>query len=1097
MNLKSSNAACLFFYLLVLFALSLTKGVNAQTVDYQNASDLANSEPLAGFSEIRTSQEIYLLWAQDDFLKNQIVDYFPTAQPEASLLAGPITDVFAPSQVKSGLNVNETTRTAVTAADLDNNGVDEIIKASTTDDFDLLLTVTEVGSELEVTGSSITQQIDALVARGVKLGVRLIKGNFDSDVNDEFILIWAEGEHEIADGLKIQVFDQDEGRIETLAHYDYDRSLHSFDVVVSDLDLNGQHEIALSTLEENSQTFIVSTTVLSKEGNELIEKTNLVIDEFSEQFPIADEMSISLTQGDFDGDVAPELALIFRQAYDDLGGQRLQMRILQAVDVVNGGDENVFEQLLVANNLSLQDTIVPNPFTYEKVLVASGDLNGNGNDELAILLPRRQQLMVLPLNTLSDENHMSSSLVGGSNDDPIFCFTRGGSQALRIEIADLNRDGIDELVYVEAEGCTDDIYSENLGGARLTIDVYDLATGVANLTGSVNINESNTQYFGVLAADFVLGDFNGDNFRLGQGKYFRKSELSQPLIILNAPPVHFDLLNGEPFDINRCYGGTQCNFASTYFRSTSMSAETSTTISSAWSLSATVTGSVSADAVFVKSSVEASVTAKYGEKFSNYRRSGERIEIATQVSAIEDDQIYATVTDYDIWEYPIYEGDSIVAHLLSVTPTIIERRWFPSKSYNAFDYLPDHEVGNILSYRERKPTLNNIAQNITSDEFTLSENSLNKWTVNQRSFTESGSSFEQEIELEASVTVETEAQFKVFGGSLSATVEGEYEASELSTHRTKVSQELEIEVELGGVDESLGEVKYAVQPYCYWAKNGALVVDYTTQPEVPAPGASDTWWSANYGQNADPALILPWRHDPEKGLTLQDEQVKRFQSKSITFSNARPAPGDTITIFVEIHNWSLLPTANPVEVGFYLCDPTLEENRITGINGGNTISTGSVLEPRGNEILSFKWEVPAGLPTFPRIYARLDPDNREAEIHEENNFGFNILNISTNRAPCPPPMITNTRDRDLEVRNDVIKIFPNPVQGNMHIEFQADWPQDFEFEIVDALGRKLRHYEGDHIGQRHTISLQGFQDGLYYYRLFFDGKVVTGTFLKE
>ena len=1064
---------------------------------FRNASELDNPEPLAGYTDIQSSQEIYLFWAQDNFFKNQMVDYFPTPQPEASLLAGSITDVFASSQIQSGAEENATTRSAVAAADFNNDGIDEIIKATTTIDLDILLSITAVGSELEITGNTTTQQIEANVSTQSRLNLKLLAGNFDADVAEELVLIWAEQME--SPTLRLMIFDIQSGTPLVLTSFTYDQPILQYDVVLADLDLNGQQEIVVTTLEKSSSNPFARTQVLALESDEIVVKALTDITQFSGNEVFSNDVSLALTQGDYDGDIAPEIAIVFRKPYADLTGHLIQLHLFQAVDIIDNATESVFEELHLVNQATLQDTFLEFVSSYQEIYAASGDLRGIGNDDLTIYTPTREMLLHIPLDTLKEIRTTITRLVGGSNDDPIFCFTRGGSQTLAIQIADLNRDGFEELVYVEAEGCTEDIISDNLAGARLAIDIYDLSGEGAVLTGSLNSNASNTQYYGVLAANFVLGDFNGDNYRLGQGRYFRKSELSQPLIILNAPPIHFDQFSGQSFDINNCYDGQDCNFTSTYFRSTSMSAQTSTTVSSAWSIGATVEGEVSADFEVVKSSVKASVSAKYGEKFSNYKKSGERLEISTQVSAVEDDQIYATVTDYDIWEYPIYEQDSIVAHLISVTPTVLERRWFPSKSYNAFDYLPDHEVGNILSYRERKPALSNIAQNISADEFTLSDNSLNKWTVNQRSFTESGSSFEQEIELEASVTVESEAEFKIFGGSLSATVEGTYEASELSTHKTRISEEIEIEVELGGVDESLGEVKYAVQPYCYWAKNGALVVDYTVQPEVPAPGASDTWWSANYGQKADPALILPWRYDPEKGFTLQDEQVKRFQSKSIAFSDARPDPGDTITIFVEVHNWSLLPTKNPVEVGLYLCDPTEESNRMTNIDGVEIISTEGPLEPRGSEIVSIRWAVPEDLPTFPRIYARLDPDNKENEIHEANNFGFNLLNLSTNQAPCPVPNIVSNQ-RFMPADSKHISLFPNPAQDEMTIAIKNQHAGAMQINVFNFLGQHICQYDqrvsssGDQV---YKMDVGDLEPGPYACQILLDGRIYAKSFVKS
>ena len=45
---------------------------------YQNASEVKQTEPLAGLSEISASNELYMLWAEDNIFRNQIVDYLPS-----------------------------------------------------------------------------------------------------------------------------------------------------------------------------------------------------------------------------------------------------------------------------------------------------------------------------------------------------------------------------------------------------------------------------------------------------------------------------------------------------------------------------------------------------------------------------------------------------------------------------------------------------------------------------------------------------------------------------------------------------------------------------------------------------------------------------------------------------------------------------------------------------------------------------------------------------------------------------------------------------------------------------------------------------------
>ncbi len=1083
-----------YYIILWIGLLSIDNKMLAQESQFRNASDIPNMAPLASLTELRASKEIYYLWAQDDIFKDQIVDYVPTPEPTTSLLAGDITDVIIPSQVGSGKYTNETTRTAAHAADIDDDGIDEVIKLTSIPSGDVLLSITEVKSNFNATGNTITTQIEGPISSLIQAKLWLGSGNFDSDQAVEIIVVVPLGSPSSMDRLLVGVFDIDGGRLEEIAQFHIQGTLVKYDAVATDFNLDGQAEIVICTQETHDDEEVVSMRVLACEDKELIEKNSHDIATLGDA-TLDTALSLSLSEGDYNGDVAREVALFIRQIDGDQKGHTIAMIILQSVDDLSTSNEDLFEKLLVLSEQIVHETPLEFAVPYAPIYAESGDLNGDGNDQLVLYSPLDRLLFVPQIQNL-DSTFLESYPLMSDFSDPIFCFTRGGQQTISITINDLNRDGVEELVHGFVEGCTEDIYSDNILGARITTEVFDLSGGEPKLT-AVHHSVGFTSFQGVLPAAFILGEFNGDNLRAGKGRFSKISRLSQPIIILNAPPIHFDVLEGQPFDINRCYDGSMCDFASTYFRSSTSTMETSTTISSAWSVSATVEGSASVgDPLIAKAEISASVTGRYGENFSKYEASSQTLEISTQVSAIEDDQIYATVNDYDIWEYPIYEKDSLIAHLISVTPTLQENRWFPSKSFNAHDYLPDHEVGNILSYREMRADYSTVRTSIASDAFTLSSNSLNKWTINQRSFTESGSSFEQEIGLEASVTVEAEAQFKIFGGSVSATVEGTYDRSDLVTHRTAVSEELEITVDLGGVDESLGEVKYSVNPYCYWSKDGALVVDYITRPEVPAPGASDTWWSANYGKQPDPALILPWRYDPEKGLTLQDEEVKRFQSKSVAFSNDSPEPGDTITIFVEVHNWSLQPTLQPVEVGLYTCDPTDEANRLVGTNGGKVISTPAILEPRGSEILSFKWQVPEGLPTFPRIYARLDPNNREEEIHEENNYGFNLLNLSTNRAPCPAPMITSTEEI---VPWQNLVAFPNPVEESLQISMDLIQAKQITCRLVNSLGH-ICHQSSELIGwsgtTNYSIDMSDLPDGLYYYQILVDGKMGTGSVVK-
>jgi len=89
----------------------------------------------------------------------------------------------------------------------------------------------------------------------------------------------------------------------------------------------------------------------------------------------------------------------------------------------------------------------------------------------------------------------------------------------------------------------------------------------------------------------------------------------------------------------------------------------------------------------------------YGEKFSNTSASQKIVNITSNVRAWGDDRIYATISDYELWEYPIYrKNQKKRGNLIAVVPISTEDTWFSAKERTAYDYMPTHESGNILSY---------------------------------------------------------------------------------------------------------------------------------------------------------------------------------------------------------------------------------------------------------------------------------------------------------------------------------------------------------------------------------------------------------------
>ena len=205
----------------------------------------------------------------------------------------------------------------------------------------------------------------------------------------------------------------------------------------------------------------------------------------------------------------------------------------------------------------------------------------------------------------------------------------------------------------------------------------------------------------------AAGDFDGNAIRLGRPTLSRITEIRQPLVILNAPPTHFDLLDdpncpGGVCDVNTCYNDNECEAFAIHETETERTIEVSTEVTADWAVSSMVEASVSIPFKFLTVGVETSIRGRYGERFTNSRRLSRTISVRDTQEANVDDFIYATVGDYDVWEYPVFVEGVSEGFVLAVIPRTVQNRWFDSKSFSANAYAPPHVVGNILRSEERR-----------------------------------------------------------------------------------------------------------------------------------------------------------------------------------------------------------------------------------------------------------------------------------------------------------------------------------------------------------------------------------------------------------
>jgi hypothetical protein len=554
------------------------------------------------------------------------------------------------------------------------------------------------------------------------------------------------------------------------------------------------------------------------------------------------------------------------------------------------------------------------------------------------------------------------------------------------------------------------VFGAEASGPGGTIDLALLAEGADTATDAGNA----PNVFALTA-----GLYNGPDVRLGQPTRSSRTSITAPLVVLSAPPLHFDVFGAEILDVNDCFPVVAlCDFVSTYERMDVQNTFVTTEFHSDWALSAAVEGGVE----FVFGEVEASLKGTYGEGFSR-KASERRVETLSVVQrANTDDWLYAATITYDVWEYPIYVGGRATPSgwVAVIRPAFedsggIQLAWFNSKSWLAQSFQPNHEVGNVLSYRdiavpEQAAGFEEEVRWNTSDLRTLAATGSGSWSLGSQEVTAVNTTNSSRVRLEASLASEGKFPFSagIFGpaeASVRTEVEGDYSEKSLSTIETSFEQSVGLNFEFGALDPGVGQTSYGVIPYAYWTNTGALVLGYAARPELAAPGFPQTFWQQRYGTGPDPTFILPWRHDPAKGINLGNDpaevEAKRRQTRDIRFDPDDPIPGETVQVYARVQNYSLLPSPS-AELHFYLGDPAQGGQRIFPDSPG-PILTG-VIPARSSAIASFAWTIPPNVPIeTARVYAVIDPANAIAgEIHEDNNVAWNALAIP---APEPGPAL--------------------------------------------------------------------------------------------
>jgi hypothetical protein len=906
---------------------------------------------------------------------------------------------------------------------------------------------------------TITGPLPSSTGSGNNRRVLVATGDFDGDTQDEFVVVYQGSDFKI----HLQVYDTDGGSSvfarasiddEALPQTLASNLTPQIAVATGDFNKDGKTDIALLSVDPNANgtgqwgIYVKLYEVSGTGSSTITARARQIIG--SRPSSSVYVMNLVAAAGDVDKDGAKEIAAAYRLSMQDQNGDPVDSSfvcMLKANGTLSALSYNPANRIKLSANGGAH-----------RIAIASGDLTADRRDE--VVFANGGQVYAY---RYSDQLQATQLAQGGGGFTGTEDYLYGNNY---LAVGYVTQEDSADIVLVENYYSGDPGSNQTLNVSLLGLKGSSLALRVKKISEE-SAPDGGGNLFRTLAV--AIGDFDGNRIRIDPARHSIKTGIVQPLVILNAPPTHYDILNALTYDLNQCFAGGCPAFNSSYAVTQTTEVQVETEVRSDWGVSTTLGGGGSVFGV----TLSASLTAKYGEGFSKGGSSTTTVKVTSERQAQIDDWIYATVMDYDVWEYPVYAEGVSQGYALAVVPNLAtkQNRWFSSKEWTAFTYVPNHEVGNVLSYEEYSDLATNTAVDTVlkkADGYGVSTSGSGSFSLEFSDFTTKNLRKTQKIEAEVGA--------KVGGYGMELEVKGNYSKEQISTHKSSVGNNLKIGVSLGSIAGSVSEGSYTITPYTYWAKNGALVVDYAVNVEQPVPGGTNTFWSAKYGTDSDPAFILPWRYDPEKGLTLQDP-AKRFQTKEITFSPSTPKPGDTLTISARVHNFSLVNTPSSVGVRFYVGDPDAGGTVIRGINGDTIVTTAGSIAARKSKSVSLNWKIPGNIAQGANIYGRIV--SGFTEIHPDNNKGWNILLLGAVNA-------VDGSGADVPTSFTLSQNYPNPFNPATIIRYQLPAGERVRLSVFDLLGREVRVLvdERQSAGTYDVrFDASGLSSGTYVYRI--------------
>ena len=874
-------------------------------------------------------------------------------------------------------------------------------------------------------------------------------GDFDGDGTDELAMAYWLPQDSI---VHIQILDADNsGELKMRAQIGDQQSLringwNAFDLSSGDLNGDGADEIILTGLEKSKtgnaefQVFVKVYEVNSVGSAMISSKAYLVID---------DKHLVDFDPNDYQLGYAQTAVTGMRTHPDTLSDKSED--IFAAFAYLYYGDpqfdyDNFFQFLIRSDHnlttLNIVDTLrsfaSTGVFQQEYPLeLKTGDLNGDFIED-AVLFTNGGRIFTVINDSIMYKGNSGGVVLQENNS--------GISESIdRVELGDVDQDGRDEIItfskgtgdnginnfFISISGVLEDFKTDTLPGGSYTF---------------TDESKSNRRSYAI-----ATGNLDGQDLHFGEPRVL-ECEYLQPVFIIGAIPSHFDIINGTPYDVNNCFPEQDCDMEVKITQSQSTSTSAQVEISSDWAVSSNASLSAQASGIQMGTSLE----AKYGVKFNKVNKETHTQTLTIAITASSDDVVQYIKIPVTIYQYPVLDAAEDTARYVIAA--------FPANNYapqtivangkSIFNYTPDHEVGNILSY----PTIGSGYEGINDVPKTagnwiiLNEKNVPNYTMSPSggiNYTlNSGSELKWTESTESYAAINTGISPLGFGLGLPEDMNGtdfldaqglptQYPPNDiklnfLNLYTNTISTETEFSITPTNIIGSSNEFNYVISPRIYWNTDGSGVVYF--EVDVDNSTGSGSFWSTAYNDKPDPALNLPYRYDLIHNPNLTNKE-NLDRTKSIRFSSSLPQENDTVSLYLKVFNYSFVNTNGPVEFELFHEDPDKGGTIIEDVNGNTLFETKTGLKDRGRVETEVKFIATADiiLDDFTKIYVLLDPNNKIDEIHEENNKGWTQLGYRCNQ-PGTISNPTNIYDTGSKP-SDYLNIYPIPAGDQVVIEY--------------------------------------------------------------